>query len=106
VLRGLTDAAQNNANEGVTFVPLFAFTTNEQSEKYIREYYRLFTPNDFERLFKLYPSFGDTDPHQYNFATSGVKAPTALEISTWSNGEQQRVAVSTRLAPQGPGRLD
>ena len=74
-------------------MPRAGFNTSADADAYMKKYYRLFTPNDFRRLKKTYPSYGDTDPQKTNFATTGETRPNALKISDWANGEQQRVTV-------------
>jgi hypothetical protein len=84
---------QNNANEAQPWFTPNNIVTSADSENFFRDVFPLFSDSDFSKLKEVYPSSGDTNPHMTNYSTLGYTGPTALTMSGWANGEQQRVNV-------------
>ncbi|KIM98286.1 hypothetical protein OIDMADRAFT_167121 [Oidiodendron maius Zn] len=81
----------NNANEAQPWFTPKGIVTSADFENFFREVFPLFSDSDFSKLKEVYPSSGDTNPHMTNYSTLGYTGPTALTMSGWANGEQQRV---------------
>jgi hypothetical protein len=92
-LRAQSWLCQNNANEGAQFTPQNIVTTSDFLA-YIERYFANFSTSDIAKVQEMYPSNTTTDPNAIRFSTLGNKGPSALEISPFANGQQQRAYVS------------
>ncbi|KAI4104941.1 MAG: hypothetical protein L6R37_002984 [Teloschistes peruensis] len=85
----------NNANEGPLFVPP-GIETEDDFLNFLRLTFPLFTDDDIARVLLYYPSPSPNNPNKTsmpttpNFATTGTTSPTALNVSTFATGQQQR----------------
>ncbi|KAL8698047.1 MAG: hypothetical protein Q9224_002031 [Gallowayella concinna] len=82
-------SVQNNANEGPLFAP-----QNIESEddlvNFLRNSFPLFTEDDISRVLLVYPADASVSAKTPKFATSGSSGPTAVDVSTFATGQQQR----------------
>ena len=87
-VNGLNMLVGNNANEGALFVP-----SNVSTENDLKAWLKLEFPNfgdtEISQVLTNYPSNSSVDPN-LKFATNGVSAPTALDVSPVATGQQQR----------------
>ncbi|KAL9623697.1 MAG: hypothetical protein Q9204_007933 [Flavoplaca sp. TL-2023a] len=80
----------NNANEGPLFVAQDV-VTEEDFLRYLRDSFPLFTEDDVSRVLLYYPSTNASDSaDSLRFATNGVFGATAVNVSTFGTGQQQR----------------
>ncbi|KAL8889300.1 MAG: hypothetical protein Q9192_006041, partial [Flavoplaca navasiana] len=80
----------NNANEGPLFVAQDV-VTEEDFLRYLRDSFPLFTEDDVSRVLLYYPSTNASDSADLlRFATNGVFGATAVNVSTFGAGQQQR----------------
>ncbi|KAI4282223.1 MAG: hypothetical protein L6R38_003087 [Xanthoria sp. 2 TBL-2021] len=80
----------NNANEAPLFVAQDV-VTEEDFVDYLRNTFPLFTDDDISRILLYYPSSNASDSADaLGFATSGVSGATAVNVSTFGAGQQQR----------------
>jgi hypothetical protein len=85
---------QNNANEGAQFTPQNIATTSDFLA-YIERYFSGFSADDIAMVQEMYPSNTMTNPNAIKFSTLENTGPSALEISPFANGQQQRAYVSS-----------
>ncbi|KAL9016683.1 MAG: hypothetical protein Q9185_005962 [Variospora sp. 1 TL-2023] len=82
--------AGNTANEGPLFTPQ-NIVSQDDFVNFLRTSFPLFTEDDISRVLLYYPStnasVSSDDP---SFATSGSMGTTALNVSTFGTGQQQR----------------
>ena len=89
-VNGVRMLSGNNANEGPAFTPQ-NIVTEADFLTFLRNTFPLFTEDDISRVLRYYPSTSDSVmPGTPKFATSGIINPTALNESTFGNGQQQR----------------
>lgn len=89
-VNGLRMLSGNNANEGPAFTPQ-NIVTEADFIAFLRNTFPLFTEDDISRVLRYYPSSNaSVMPGAPDFATSGTTNPTALNESTFGNGQQQR----------------
>ncbi|KAL8724491.1 MAG: hypothetical protein Q9166_007925 [cf. Caloplaca sp. 2 TL-2023] len=82
--------SQNNANEGPLFVPQ-NIVTEEDFVNFLRDSFPLFTEDDISRVLLYYPSTkASVSTDDLEFATSGTSGATAVNVSTFGTGQQQR----------------
>ncbi|KAL8753249.1 MAG: hypothetical protein Q9199_005181 [Rusavskia elegans] len=80
----------NNANEAPLFVAQDV-VTEEDFVDFLRNTFPLFTDDDISRMLLYYPSSNASDSADaLGFATSGVSGATAVNVSTFGAGQQQR----------------
>ena len=79
---------QNNANEGLLFTPQ-NIVTEDGFIIFLRNSFPLFTEDDISKLPLYYPSSNNSVMSTPGFATSGSTNPTALNESSFANGQQQ-----------------
>ncbi|KAL8650963.1 MAG: hypothetical protein Q9226_004923 [Calogaya cf. arnoldii] len=80
----------NSANEAPLFVAQDV-VTEEDFVGYLRDSFPLFTEDDISRVLLYYPSTNASDSADaLRFATSGVSGATAVNVSTFGAGQQQR----------------
>ena len=81
----------NNANEGVPFT-IQNINTQTDFENWVKSSYPLLTPTDVNNVLSYaYPSSSSpVDPSALRFATSGDGSPTAVNVSSFGTGQQQR----------------
>ncbi|KAL8990853.1 MAG: hypothetical protein Q9169_008022, partial [Polycauliona sp. 2 TL-2023] len=81
---------RHNANEAAVYAPRDV-VTEEDLVRFIRDTFPLFTEDDISRVLLYYPSTNASDPADaLRFATSGVSGATAVNVSTFGAGQQQR----------------
>ncbi|KAH9882826.1 hypothetical protein J1614_000192 [Plenodomus biglobosus] len=83
----------NMANEGVPLSPPTTKTLQD-FRHYLNTTFPKFSPSDKSAIEKQYSYAGDTedvDPNAAKFATPGTSAPTAVNMSAFGSGQQQRV---------------
>lgn len=80
------------ANEGPGFTPQ-NITTDADFTDYIQNYFPDFSEDDISSVLDMYPSSEDTNPSATNYSTLGYTGPSALEMSGFANGQQQRANV-------------
>ncbi|KAL8733069.1 MAG: hypothetical protein Q9181_003724, partial [Wetmoreana brouardii] len=82
--------SQNNANEGPLFTPQ-NIATEEDFVSFLRNTFPLFTEDDISRVLLYYPSSNESvSTDMPSYATSGDTGATALNVSTFGSGQQQR----------------
>ncbi|KAI4089256.1 MAG: hypothetical protein LQ339_008575 [Xanthoria mediterranea] len=80
----------NNANEAPLFVAQ-DIVTEEDFVDFVRNTFPLFTDDDISRVLLYYPSTNASDSADTpRFATSGTSGATAVNVSTFGAGQQQR----------------
>ncbi|KAL8817121.1 MAG: hypothetical protein Q9223_003983 [Gallowayella weberi] len=79
----------NNANEGPLFVNQ-KIETEDDLVNFLRNSFPLFTEDDISRVLLYYPSAATSASTTPKFATSGFSGPTAVNVSTFATGQQQR----------------
>ncbi|KAL8669527.1 MAG: hypothetical protein Q9168_005887 [Polycauliona sp. 1 TL-2023] len=80
----------NNANEAAAFVAQDV-VTEDDLVRFLRDSFPLFTEDDISRVLLYYPSSNASDSASaLRFATSGVSGATAVNVSTFAAGQQQR----------------
>ncbi|KAL8769875.1 MAG: hypothetical protein Q9209_004313 [Squamulea sp. 1 TL-2023] len=80
----------NNANEGPLFVPQ-DIVTEEDHINFLRNSFPLFTADEISRVLLYYPSTNaSVSADAPEFATSGISGATAVNVSTFGTGQQQR----------------
>ncbi|RYN56074.1 hypothetical protein AA0117_g13280 [Alternaria alternata] len=77
----------NNANEGVPFVPQTINSTTAL-RTWLQTIYPALTPRDIATILTAYPAGSNTPTTR--FATTGLDPPTALDVSQFAIGTQQR----------------
>jgi carboxylesterase type B len=77
----------NNANEGVAFVPS-NITSTAALHTWLQGAYPNLNSADFDAILDAYPASNDTNPGE--FATTGLGPVTALDVSQFATGPQQR----------------
>lgn len=77
----------NNANEGVAFVPS-NITSTAALRTWLQGAYPDLDSSDFDAILAAYPASNDTNPDE--FATTGLGPVTALDVSQFATGPQQR----------------
>ncbi|KAL8628171.1 hypothetical protein Q9189_006107 [Teloschistes chrysophthalmus] len=93
--RRVLSGFKNNANEGPLFVPQ-GIETEDDFLAFLRLTFPLFTDDDIARVLLYYPSPSPNPstnisiPTTPNYATTGTTPPTALNVSTFATGQQQR----------------
>lgn len=80
------------ANEGPGFTPQ-NITTDADFTSYVQNYFPDFSEDDISSVLDLYASSEDTNPSAANYSTLGYAGPSALELSGFANGQQQRANV-------------
>ena len=89
-VNGVRMLSGNNANEGPAFTPQ-NIVTEADFITFLRNTFPLFTEDDISRVLRYYPSTNaSVMPGTPDFATSGTGNPTAVNESTFGNGQQQR----------------
>ena len=90
-VNGIRVLSGNNANEGALFV-IQNITTESAFEDWARLQFPGFSQNDIEALLAAYPSSGEDidDPSAARFSTTGTSPPSALDVSPFATGQQQR----------------
>lgn len=91
-VNGIRILSGNNADEGPLTGPPLTIQTEEDFLAYLRESFPLFTNDDIAKVLRYYPSANASD--EVKFATSGDEGPTALDVSPYAIGQQQRAYVS------------
>lgn len=82
--------ASHNADEGPIFVPK-NITTEEALVDFLHTSFPRFDDNDIASVLETYPlSAYGADPANPRFATAGDSGPTAVEVSPFAIGNQQR----------------
>ncbi|RYN63270.1 hypothetical protein AA0118_g4934 [Alternaria tenuissima] len=92
-LKGKRVLSGNMANEGVPLAPPTTRTLQDFRD-YVDKTFPGFSTSEKRRLEEIYSFPGDTSdvqPNTTRFATSGTGVPTALNISEFRTGNQQRV---------------
>jgi hypothetical protein len=88
----------------VNFVPQ-NILTEADFESYIRSLFPLFSNSDIVAILQAYPSTNaSVNPTNPKYATAGDSGATAVNVSTFGTGQQQRANVrpiSPFLAPEG-----
>ncbi|KAI4232064.1 MAG: hypothetical protein LQ349_005229 [Xanthoria aureola] len=80
----------NNANEAPLFVAQDIVTEGDFVD-FVRNTFPLFTDDDISRVLLYYPSTNASDSADTpRFATSGTSGATAVNVSTFGAGQQQR----------------
>ncbi|KAL8804443.1 MAG: hypothetical protein Q9182_002548 [Xanthomendoza sp. 2 TL-2023] len=80
----------NNANEAPLFVQQ-NIETEDDLVNFLRNSFPLFTEDDISRVLLYYPSGVEpVSAATPKFATSGSSGPTAVNVSTFATGQQQR----------------
>lgn len=78
----------NNANEGPLFVPS-TITTEADLEAWLKLEFPSFSSAEIAQVLASYP-FDSSIDKTLKFATNGISAPTALDVSQIATGHQQR----------------
>jgi hypothetical protein len=69
-------------------------TTEEDFVQFVRFLFPLFTQSDIDKVLQYYPSTASPDSRNtVRFATNGTGYPTAVNMSPWATGQQQRANV-------------
>lgn len=92
-LQGKRVLSGNMANEGVPLSPPTTKTLQD-FRNYISTTFPGFSKSDKAAIEKQYSYAGDTqdvNPNSPKFSTSGTGAPTAVNVSEFGSGQQQRV---------------
>ncbi|OJJ35595.1 hypothetical protein ASPWEDRAFT_110676 [Aspergillus wentii DTO 134E9] len=80
----------NNADEAPRFTPP-TINTQDDFEGFIRYLFPQFKEDEIEKTLLHYPSTTDpVDKNATRFATTGTGEPTALNMSAFASGQQQR----------------
>lgn len=90
-VNGVRILSGNNADEGALFVSPTIKTENDFIG-FLRKMFPLFQDDDISRVLRYYPS--NSALHGGRFATLGDVGPTALDVSPYAVGQQQRANVS------------
>ena len=90
-VNGVRILSGNNADEGALFVSP-TIKTEKDFIGFLRNMFPLFQDNDISRVLRYYPS--NSASHGGRFATLGDVGPTALDVSPYAFGQQQRANVS------------
>jgi carboxylesterase type B len=92
-LKGKRILTGNMANEGVPLAPPTTRTLQDFRD-YVNETFPSFSASDKGQLEEIYSFPGDTldvKPNATRFATSGTGVPTAVNMSEFGTGNQQRL---------------
>ncbi|KAJ4369665.1 hypothetical protein N0V83_005427 [Neocucurbitaria cava] len=87
-VNGLNMLVGNNANEGALFVPA-NISTEADLKSWLKLEFPVFTDAEVTQVLAAYPVNASTNPN-LKFATNGISAPTALDVSQVATGQQQR----------------
>lgn len=80
----------NNANEGPLFVPANITTLNDL-KAWLHLEFPTFNDSDVQKVLDAYPSTAaPVNPSDSKFATDGIHAPSAVNVSQVATGQQQR----------------
>lgn len=89
-VNGASILVGNNANEGPAFT-IQNIATEDDFLSWLHATYPLFTIDDIVNPVHYYPSSNDSASSvDVEFATLGDSGPTALEVSQFGTGQQQR----------------
>lgn len=93
---------QNTADEGPLFVPS-NISSQDDLIAYIHHLLPKFSREDVDNVMQMYPSpNGPVRPSDPRFATTGLEPPSAIDISPFATGQQQRANVSSLDNGQDP----
>jgi len=75
-------------------------TTEDDFIEWVQFLFPLFTKSDVDQVLQYYPSTSaPVDPNAVRFATDGTGFPTAVNMSSWATGQQQRANVCSMFSP-------
>ena len=90
-VNGIRILAGNNADEGALLSPS-TLRIEEDFLDFLQNRFPLFTNDDISKVLRYYPSANGS--LELRFATLGDRGPTALDVSPYATGQQQRAYVS------------
>lgn len=72
-------------------------TTEDDFIEFVQFLFPMFTQSDVDQVLEYYPITASSDSANPTlFATDGTGNPTAVEMSPWASGQQQRANVRTK----------
>ena len=88
-----TKKSQSNSNEGSLFTAN-GINTEADFEAWLRDLLPLFDDADIAKVLTQYPSgAGSSNTSQIRYATAGDSGATAVNVSSFAVGQQQRAYV-------------